>query len=53
MIQFAPEEYLFRAGETASEMFFVVSGAVDELSENSEVRRPSLRFKHFGKYELS
>jgi CRP-like cAMP-binding protein len=35
--QFAPEEYLYRAGETANEMFFVVSGSVDELSENAEV----------------
>ena len=35
--KFAPEEYLYRAGETANEMFFVVSGSVDELSENAEV----------------
>ena len=36
--QFSPEEYLYRSGEIASEMYFVVSGSVDELTENSEVR---------------
>ena len=37
LLQFAPEEYLFRAGETAHEMFFVVSGSVEEVSETDEV----------------
>ena len=32
--QFAPEEFLFRSGEVASEMFFVTSGAVDEVVES-------------------
>ena len=33
-LQFAAEEYLFRSGEVASEMFFVTSGAVDEVIES-------------------
>ncbi len=28
---------MYRAGEIASEMFFVVSGSVDEVMENAEV----------------
>jgi len=35
-VQFAPEEYLYRSGETANEMFFVVSGSLDEVSEKSK-----------------
>ena len=37
LLQYAPEEYIYRAGEIANEMFFIVSGAVDELAENAEV----------------
>ena len=37
-LQFAPEEYLYRAGEAANEMYFIVSGSVEEVSETSEVR---------------
>ena len=33
IVQFAAEEFLFRSGEIASEMFFVTSGAVDEIAE--------------------
>ncbi len=35
--QFAPEEWIYRAGEMANEMFFVASGAVEELSERDKV----------------
>ena len=42
-LQFAPEEFLFRAGEVASEMFFVTSGAVDEIIE-SQVSAPCSTF---------
>ena len=34
--QFSPEEYIYRAGEVAHEMFFVVSGSVEELSEKPD-----------------
>ena len=34
LLQFAAEEFLFRSGEVASEMFFVTSGAVDEIIES-------------------
>ena len=36
--QFAPEEYLYRSGEFAHEMFFIASGSVDEVSEKDKVR---------------
>jgi hypothetical protein len=36
--QVAPEEYIYRSGEIASDMFLIVSGSVDELSEKSEVK---------------
>jgi len=32
-VQFSPEEYLYRAGEMATEMFFIISGSVEEVSE--------------------
>ena len=34
--QFAPEEYLYRCGEVANEMFFIVSGSVEELAEKPD-----------------
>ena len=36
--QFAPEEYLYRESEIAQEMFVIISGSVEELSENKEVK---------------
>ena len=35
-VQFSPEEYLHRAGEIASEMYFVVSGSVEEINDTSD-----------------
>jgi hypothetical protein len=35
--QFAPEEYLYRESEIAQEMFIILSGSVEELSETKEV----------------
>ena len=40
--QVAPEEYIYRAGEIANEMFLIVSGSVDELSDNPEVHMLAL-----------
>ncbi len=37
MKQFAPEEYLYRSGEFAHEMFFIATGSVDEVSEKDKV----------------
>jgi len=35
-VQFAPEEWIYRAGEMANEMFFVASGVVEELGERDK-----------------
>jgi hypothetical protein len=35
--QFAPEEWIYRAGEMAYEMYFVASGVVEELGERDKV----------------
>ncbi len=35
--QFAPEEWIYRAGEMANDVFFVASGAVEELGERDAV----------------
>jgi CRP-like cAMP-binding protein len=35
--QFAPEEWIYRAGEMANEMYFVASGLVEELGERDKV----------------
>ena len=40
LLQFSAEEFLFRSGEVAAEMFFVTAGAVDEIIE-SQVRTHS------------
>ena len=36
-MQFAPEEWIYRAGEVANDMYFVASGAIDELGEKDKV----------------
>ena len=36
-LQILPEEYLYRAGEVATEMFFVVSGSLDEMLDSTKV----------------
>ena len=43
MSQFAAEEFLFRTGEVASEMFFVTSGAVEEISLSKVYSKGSKR----------
>ena len=49
--QFSPEEYIYRAGEVAHEMFFVVSGSVEELSEKPDKKvRNTMRTCFFNKY---
>ena len=35
-VNFAPEEYLYRASEIARDMYFVVDGSVDEISEGDK-----------------
>jgi hypothetical protein len=35
-VQFAPEEWIYRAGEMANEMYFVASGLVEELGERDK-----------------
>ncbi len=44
IIQFAPEEFLYRESEIAHEMYFIISGSVEELSETKEVRSVLNRF---------
>ena len=43
--QFSPEEYLYRVGEVANEMFFVVSGSLDEIADNKKVSNTCLHMK--------
>jgi len=35
-VQFAPEEWIYRTGEVANEMYLVASGTVDELGEKDK-----------------
>ena len=35
-VTFAPEDYLYRVSEIAREMFFVIDGSVDEITENDK-----------------
>ena len=41
--QFAPEEYLYRESDIAQEMFIIISGSVEELSETKEVCKTSIQ----------
>ena len=50
ILQFSPEEFLFRSGEIASDMFFVVSGSVDEVSESEVIRDLFGRRGFFAKF---
>jgi signal-transduction protein with cAMP-binding, CBS, and nucleotidyltransferase domain len=36
-LKFAPEEWIYRTGEVANEMYLVASGTVDELGEKDKV----------------
>ena len=42
-LQFAPEEYLYRESDIAQEMFIIISGSVEELSETKEVCKTSIQ----------
>ena len=35
--QFAPEEWIYRSGESANDMYFIAEGVVEELGEIDKV----------------
>jgi CRP-like cAMP-binding protein len=47
-VNFAPEEYLYRASEIARDMFFIIDGSVDEITESEKGEKVDATIKPGG-----